>query len=63
MWTQSNQDGTLAYNLISTCEENEDGKPEDRSKLAGRIMLLQQVISVGLKELLKGTDPAESDSG
>ena len=31
---------------------NEDGKPEDRSKLAGRIMLFQQVISVGLKTLL-----------
>jgi hypothetical protein len=31
---------------------NEDGKPQDRNKLAGRIMLLQQVISVGLKALL-----------
>jgi hypothetical protein len=31
---------------------NEDGKPEDRSKLAGRVMLFQQVISAGLKTLL-----------
>jgi hypothetical protein len=37
---------------------NEDGKPEGRSKIAGRIMLLQEVISVGLRELLKRTDPA-----
>jgi hypothetical protein len=31
---------------------NEDGKPEDKSKIAGRIMLLQEVMSVGLKTLL-----------
>jgi hypothetical protein len=37
---------------------NEDSKSDERSKLAGRIMLLQLVISVGLRELLKRTDPA-----
>jgi hypothetical protein len=39
---------------------NEDDRPEDRSKLAGRIMLFQQVISVGLKTLLATANLQES---
>ena len=35
---------------------NEKHKIEDRSKLAGRIMLLHECISLGLTELLKTTD-------
>ena len=35
---------------------NEEHKTEDRSKLAGRIMLLHEIISLGLTELLKTTD-------
>jgi hypothetical protein len=48
--------------LVVARSLNEDGKPEDRSKLAGRIMLLQQVISAGLRELLRGTDQGRSPS-
>jgi hypothetical protein len=45
-------DVSVFARLVRARGLNEDGKPEDRSKLAGRIMLFQQVIPVGLKTLL-----------
>jgi hypothetical protein len=42
----------LFLGLVRVRGLNENGKPEDRSKIAGPIMLLQEVMSVGLKTLL-----------
>jgi hypothetical protein len=33
---------------------NEDGKPEGHDKIAGRIMLLHEVIAAGLEALQRG---------
>jgi len=38
--------------LVKRRNLHEDVKPEHRDKIAGRIMLLHEVIAVGLKALL-----------
>lgn len=48
--------------LVRIRDLAEDQKPEDRKSLAGRVMLMHDVISAGIKVMLQGAPVAERDS-
>jgi len=50
------QDITRFAELVKQRGLNEEQKPDTRNKLAGRVMLLHEVISAGIQALLRDND-------